>query len=123
MNPGYVAYYEFEFQKGFMTFSAGPKTGDHRLVEEGQVPRTTQTVIDQAAKLNKVCHKFFRLNADGTTICEDATGKAVASTMDLKTLTTASIEKSLRIIIIMHIKRYSTFVVWGGNIFVFSRLG
>jgi hypothetical protein len=88
-----VAYYEFEFGNWSMTFSAGPKTGDHRLVEEGKVPRTTDILIDQAAKMNKVCHKFFRLNADGTTICEDETGKAVASTMDLETLTTVSIPK------------------------------
>jgi hypothetical protein len=73
-----------------ITFSAGPKTGDHRLVEEEQVPRTTDILIAQAAKINKVCHKFFRINADGTTICEDNTGKVVASTMDFRTLTTVS---------------------------------
>jgi hypothetical protein len=73
-----------------MTFSAGPKTGDHRLVEEKRIPSITDILIDQAGKMKKVCQKFFRLNADGTTICEDDTGKAVASTMDLKTLTTVS---------------------------------
>ena len=88
LNPSYVAYYEFEFGNWFMTFSAGPETGDHRLVEQGRLPRTTDILFDQAAEMRKDCHKFFRLNADGTTICEDVTGQAVASTMDLETLTT-----------------------------------
>ena len=83
-----MAYYEFDFENWFMTFSAGPKTGDHRLVEQGQPPRTTGILFHQAAEMRKDCYKFFRLNADGTTICEDVTGQAVASTMDLKTLTT-----------------------------------
>jgi hypothetical protein len=50
-------------------------------------------LIDHAANMNKICDKFFRLNADGTTICEDDAGEAVASTMDLKTLTTVSFQK------------------------------
>ncbi len=31
-----------------MTFSAGPKTGDHRLVEEKRIPSITDILIDQA---------------------------------------------------------------------------
>ena len=73
-----------------MTFSAGPKTGDHRLVDEKQIPRITDILIAQAAEVNKTCLKFFRLTPDGATICEDASGKAVASTMDLRTFTTVS---------------------------------
>ena len=65
-----------------MTFSAGPKTGDYRLVEEKRIPSITDILTDQAGKMKKVCQKFFRLNADGTTICEDDTGKAVASFND-----------------------------------------
>ena len=70
-----------------MTFSAGPKTGDHRVVDEKKIPRITDILIAQAAKANKICFTFIRLSADGTTICEDAMGNPLASTMDLRTLT------------------------------------
>ena len=37
-----------------MTFSAGPKTGDDRLVEEKRIPSITDILIDQAGKMKKV---------------------------------------------------------------------
>ena len=37
-----------------MTFSACPKTGDHRLVEEKRIPSITDILIDQAGKMKKV---------------------------------------------------------------------
>ena len=85
-----MAYHEFQFEDWCITFFTGPKTGDHKVVDEKQIPSLTHILIAQAADVNKTCFRFYRLTPDGTTICEDATGKAVASTMDLRTLTTVS---------------------------------
>ena len=90
LDKNYAAYYEFEFEDWFIVFSAGPKTGDHRLVEEGKIPRPTDILNEQAAEINQTCHKYFRLSADGTTICENDKGNAVASTINWNTLTTVS---------------------------------
>lgn len=90
LDENYVAYYEFKFEDWFMIFSARPTTGDHKLVEEGELPTPTDIVNDLAAENNNTCHKYFRLHADGTTICEDDEGKAVASTENWETVTTVS---------------------------------
>ncbi|XP_028399746.1 uncharacterized protein LOC114523104 isoform X2 [Dendronephthya gigantea] len=97
LDQNYVAYYEFQFENWCMTFSTGPKTGDHRLVEEKEAPSITDILNAQAAEVNKTCSTFFRLSPDGATICEDASGKAIASTMDLRTLTKDMNETALDI--------------------------
>ena len=70
LDKNYVAYYELQFGDQYFIFSAGPKTGDHRLVEEGKIPRMTKVLIDQAAQNKNECHKFYRLSPEGVTICE-----------------------------------------------------
>lgn len=91
LDPNYVAYYELQFGNRFYIFSAGPKTKDHRLVQEGENQRPTDFLIEEATKNDNTCYKFFRLSPDGVTICEDRNGRAVATTMDLNTLTTVSL--------------------------------
>ena len=41
-----------------MTFSAGPKTGDHRQVEEKRIPSIMDILIDQTGKMKKLCFNF-----------------------------------------------------------------
>ena len=82
----YVAYYEILSGDGteYFLLSAGPKTGDNRFVESGNVTardkRPTDVLNDQAKFNGQACSKHYRLSSAGVYICENNQGFPVAAT-------------------------------------------
>ena len=85
-----IAYYEIVSRngKGYFLLSAGPKTGDYRFVESGEINATagqyrpTDVLNLQARSSRKFCAKYYRLSQAGLNMCEDYRGNPVAATLN-----------------------------------------
>ena len=88
LGSSYTAYYEILSGdgKGYFLLSAGPKTGDNRFVESGEINvtarlyRPTDVLNMQARRNGQSCCKYYRLSQAGIYMCENCRGVTVAAT-------------------------------------------
>ena len=77
------AYYEISAGGHYYVFSAGRRTGDHRLVESGNGTRPTDLLKNRALIQGERCAKYFRITGmSGLYTCENSQNLLVASTYD-----------------------------------------
>lgn len=62
------------------------QTGDHRLVEEGDLPSPSDVLTAQARQNGYGCHRVYRLRPDGLMACEDTdVNRIVAASRSIAT--------------------------------------
>ncbi|XP_006823337.1 uncharacterized protein LOC102809957 [Saccoglossus kowalevskii] len=79
----YVAYWEIEVNDNdHVILSAGPQTGDTKIVHQSDRPSPTQRLAREAKSIGETCVRYYMYAPEGTMFCENGSGKVVATTLD-----------------------------------------
>ncbi|XP_064603619.1 uncharacterized protein LOC135469032 [Liolophura sinensis] len=83
LEDDYVAYWQFTVNGDEqLIVSAGPHTGDYKLVFQGKLPTMTSILDHIAWEGGQQCNRYYMLSPDVTLMCEDGNGRVIATTRD-----------------------------------------
>ncbi|KAK2154275.1 hypothetical protein LSH36_272g04056 [Paralvinella palmiformis] len=80
----YIAYWQVEYDKEYITVSSGSQTGDHDVLANGLIPSPTSLLRQMASTRRRMCFRFYVLTTGGEMMCTDEDGKIVATTLPEK---------------------------------------
>ncbi|XP_064603090.1 uncharacterized protein LOC135468652 [Liolophura sinensis] len=83
LDHRYVAYWQITANDDDqLIVSAGPQTGDYKLVFQGKSPTMTSILDHIAWEGGHRCQRYYMLSPDVTLMCEDGNGRVIATTRD-----------------------------------------